>query len=123
MWGGTRQHTEGNQKPCAWIRSSGGKEWSEKREESLREILRNSNFFFFFFLWPHLWLMEVLRLGMESELQLPAYATATAIPYPSCNCDIWCSLWQLLLLNPLKEARDRSHILTDTISDPSPTEP
>ena len=122
--GGTRQLTEGNQKPCAWIRSSGGKEWSEKREESLRENLRNSNFFLFFvFLWPHLWLMNILRPGMESELQLPAYATATAMPYPSCNCDIWCSLWQLLLLNPLKEARDRSHILTDTISDPSPTEP
>ena len=35
-------------------------------------------FFFFFlvFLRPHLWHMEVPRLGAKSELQLPAYTTA-----------------------------------------------
>ena len=33
-----------------------------------------------FFLGPHLWHMEVPSLGVESELQLPAYATATATP-------------------------------------------
>ena len=30
-------------------------------------------FFFPFFLWPHLWHMEVLGLGVKSELQLLAY--------------------------------------------------
>ena len=35
-------------------------------------------FIIFFFLGPHLWHMEVPRLGVKSELQLPAYATATA---------------------------------------------
>ena len=30
------------------------------------------------FLGLHLWHMEVPRLGVQSELQLPAYATATA---------------------------------------------
>ena len=37
-------------------------------------------FFFFFFcsLGPHLWYMEVLRLRVESELQLPACTAATA---------------------------------------------
>ena len=30
----------------------------------------------FLFLGPHLWLMEVPRLEVESELQLPAYVTA-----------------------------------------------
>ena len=39
------------------------------------------SFFFFFFLGPHLWHMEVPRLGAKSEIQLPAYATATA----KCN--------------------------------------
>ena len=36
-------------------------------------------FFFFFcvFLGPHWGQMEVLRLGVESELQLPAYTTVT----------------------------------------------
>ena len=34
--------------------------------------------FFSFFLSPHLQHMEVPRLGVRSELQLPAYSTATA---------------------------------------------
>ena len=34
--------------------------------------------FFFVFLGPHLWHLEVPRLGVESELQLPACTTATA---------------------------------------------
>ena len=38
-------------------------------------------FFFFFlvFLGPHSWHMEVPRLGVKSELQLPTYAAATAM--------------------------------------------
>ena len=31
--------------------------------------------------------MEVPRLGVQSELQLPAYTTATATPDPRCNCE------------------------------------
>ena len=34
--------------------------------------------FFFFFLGPHPQYMEVPRLGVQSELQVPAYTTATA---------------------------------------------
>ena len=34
--------------------------------------------YFSFLLWPHLQHMEVPRLGVELELQLPAYAIATA---------------------------------------------
>ena len=40
-----------------------------------------AGFFFFppfFFLGPHPLHMEAPRLGVESELQLPAYTTATA---------------------------------------------
>ena len=33
--------------------------------------------FFFFFLGPHLQHMEIPRLGVEIELQLPAYTTTT----------------------------------------------
>ena len=36
-----------------------------------------SAFFFFFFSWPNSWHMEVLRLGVKSEPQLLACATAT----------------------------------------------
>ena len=62
--------------------------------------------FSFFFLGPHLQHMEVPRLGVELELQLPAYATAIAMQDPSHICDLYCSAGQHRLLNPLIEARD-----------------
>ena len=66
--------------------------------------------------------MEGPRLGVEFELQLPAYTTATATDTdtdtatldPSCICDLHCSLWQHRILNPLSKARDRTCILMDT---------
>ena len=42
----------------------------------------------FCFLGPHPRHMEVLRLGVELELQLPAYTTATATRDPSCVWDL-----------------------------------
>ena len=39
------------------------------------------------FLGPYPWHMEVPRLGVELELQLPAYTTATATPDLSHVCD------------------------------------
>ena len=68
------------------------------------------DFFFFFFLIlvPHLWRMEVLRLGVKSELQLLAYAAATAARDPSCTCDLHHSLRQRQIFNPLSEVRDRT---------------
>ena len=50
--------------------------------------------------------MVVPRLGVELELQLPAYATATATPDLSCVCNLHHSLWQCWILNPLSKARD-----------------
>ena len=38
--------------------------------------------------------MEVPRLGIELELQLPAYATAAATTNPSHVCDLHRSSWQ-----------------------------
>ena len=51
--------------------------------------------------------MEVPRLGAESELQVPAYTTATAMQDLSCICDLHHSSWQRQILNPLCEARDK----------------
>ena len=69
---------------------------------------------FSLFLWPHLsCILEVPRLGVKSELQLLAYTTATAMPEPSCVCDLHHSLWKRQILNPLSKARDQTHILTD----------
>ena len=63
-------------------------------------------FFFSLFLWLHLWHMEVPRLGVESELQLPAYTTATATPEPSRVFDLHHGSRQRQILNPLSKARD-----------------
>ena len=72
--------------------------------------------YLFWFLGPHPWHMEVPSLGVKLELQLPAYtpATATAPRTPSRICDLHQNVWQCQILNPLGEARDRTHILADT---------
>ena len=57
--------------------------------------------------------MEVPRLGIKLELQLPAYTTATAMPDLSCICNLCCSLHHGWILNPLSKARDRTHIFID----------
>ena len=58
--------------------------------------------------------MEVPGPGIESELQLPAYATATT-PDLSHILDLQRSLWQHQLLNPLSKARDQTCTLLDTM--------
>lgn len=51
-----------------------------------------------------MWLVEIPRLGIELELQLLAYPTATAMPNPNHILDLHHSLLQLQILNPLMEA-------------------
>ena len=55
--------------------------------------------------------MEVPRLGVQLELQLLAYATATSTQDPSCVCDLHHSSQQCQILNPLSEARDQTRNL------------
>ena len=69
-------------------------------------------FIYFVFLGLHLWHIEVPRLGVESELQLLAHATATRDP--SHICDLHRSLWQRWIHNPLSKARDGICILMHT---------
>ena len=52
--------------------------------------------------------MEIPRLGIESELQLPAYVTATAMQDLSHVCDLHHGSQQRRILNPLSEARNRT---------------
>ena len=56
---------------------------------------------------------EVLRLGVQSELQLPAYTRATATWDLSCVFDLLLWLMQHWILNPLSKSRDLIHILMD----------
>ena len=58
--------------------------------------------------------MEVPGLGVESEVQLPACTTATATLDVSHICDLYHSLQQCSIFNPLSEARDQIRILMDT---------
>ena len=55
--------------------------------------------------------MEVPRLGVELELQMLAYTTATATWDPSHVCDLYHSSQQCRILNPLSEARDQTQNL------------
>ena len=48
------------------------------------------------------------------ELQLQAYATATAAQDPSHVSDLHHSSQQHQILDPLSQARDRTYILMDT---------
>ena len=68
---------------------------------------------FFCFLGLHPQHMKVLRLGVESELQLLAYTTDIATDL-SRVCDLHHSSWQCRILNPLSRARDQTCILMDT---------
>ena len=56
---------------------------------------------FCFFLRLHLQHIEFPGLGVESELQLPAYATATAMPDLSHVCNPHHSSRQHWIINPL----------------------
>ena len=58
--------------------------------------------------------MEVPRLRVKSELQRPAYTTATRTEDLSCICDLHHSSQQCRIPNPLSEARDGTCILAAT---------
>jgi len=66
--------------------------------------------------------MEVPRLGVKSKLQLPAYATATAMPDLSLIFNLHHSSRRCRIPNALSEARDGTCVLTETMSCPEPAE-
>ena len=55
--------------------------------------------------------MEGPRLGVESELQLPAYAIGTAMQDQSHVYDLHHSSRQRRILNPLSKAKDQTCVL------------
>ena len=64
-------------------------------------------------LGPHPRHMEVPGLGVQSELLLPAYTTATATPDPSHVCDLHHSSWQCRILNTLSKASNQTYVFMD----------
>ena len=71
-------------------------------------------FCLFVFLGPLPRHMELPRLGVELELQLPACTTATATQDLSGVCDPHHCSRQCRVLNPRSEARDGTCLLMDT---------
>ena len=88
------------------------KDMQNKKYEvcDMRQNKYNICIFFVFlpFLGPLLLHMEVPRLGVEVELQPPAYTRATATRDPRRVCNLHHSSWQRQILNPLSKARDRT---------------
>ena len=87
------------------------REWIRKHQNT---SMQDTVFFFFLIFWgPHLWQMEIPRLGVELELELLAYTTATATRDSSLLCNLHLSSWQCQILNPLSEDRDWTLVLMD----------
>ena len=88
------------------------KEKKKKKSPTLRVLF--FLFSFFSFLGLQLGHMEVPRFGVELELQPLAYTTPTTRPDTSPVCYLHYSSQQRRILNLLREARDRTHVLMDT---------
>ena len=80
---------------------------------SAQEDARTLCTFFFLFRAIPAAVQPVPRLGVELELQLPAYTTAPAMPDLSCVWDLHHSSWQRWILNSLSEAKDWTCVLMD----------
>ena len=82
----------------------------------MEEVREPCGVFFFSpcFLGPHPRHMDISRLVVKLELQLPAYTTGTATWAPRHICNLHHSSRQHQILNPLSEARDGTCILRGT---------
>ena len=78
------------------------------------QCLQGKQIFFFVFLGPHMRPYGSSQASVKSELQLPAYTIATAMPDPSCVCNLHLSSQQNQMFNPLSKARDQTHVFMDT---------
>ena len=70
------------------------------------------NFFFFLFRATPVAYGSSLA-GGESEMQLPSYSTATAMPDLSHIHNLHCNLQQCWIFNPLSKGKDQTCILMD----------
>ena len=89
--------------------------WRVELDDSCGLVL-SFLFCLFVSLGPYPWHMDVPRQGVESKLQLQAYTTATATLDPGCIFDLRHRLQHGQILNSLREARDQTQILMNTMS-------
>ena len=89
------------------IRECSGFKCKKAQEVHWQFQIPRSNFFFFFLLFRATPMhMEVPRLGVQSELQLPAYTTVPATLDPSYICNLHHNSRQRQILNNI-EAESR----------------
>ena len=79
-------------------------------------LLELKTIFFFFFLGPPPRHMDIPRLGVILELQLPACTTTTATLDPSDTFGLHHSLQQCQVLNPLSHNKNSKHIFISNFS-------
>ena len=115
-------YKQGNQGTDLWRIFPGNTE-NDQARFLIQQVQLESQYFdllllllllLFYFLRLQVWHIEVPRLGVESELQPPAYNTATATPGLSYVWDLHHSSWHWQIINTLNETRDQTFILMDT---------
>ena len=104
---------------CAWPEIQPTSQRSRVIADSVapqRELLYHNLFFLVLFVFSELnpQQIEVPRLQVKLELQLLAHTIATTMQELSCICDLHHSSRQPRILNPLRKARDWTHVLMDT---------
>ena len=87
----------------------------KRTSDCVSPLFKTLSFFliYFFMVAPAAYGISQAR-NPESELQLPATVTATAIRDPSLVCDLHHSSRQHWILNPLSGARDRTCVFMAT---------
>ena len=109
---------------CLWDDEAQGAQKSPNWKNACKMLFLfhscKSTFFLFLFSFLFVFLrlllqhMEVPRLGVKLELQLPAYTSPVAMPDLSPICNLHHSSQQHRSFHPLSEARDGACLLTDT---------
>ena len=87
---------------------------SHREENAILFFLSLFFFVLFCFIGLHWQHVEVLSLGVHSEMLLQACTTAIAIQDTSHICGLHHSSQQCQILNPLSKARDGTQVLMDT---------
>ena len=98
-------------RPQWWEGGICGKLWADSQQQPLCWVF----FFFFFFTFRATFVAYgCSQAKVKLELQLLAYTTATAMPDLSRVYKLHHSSQQCWIFNPLRKARDRTHILMVT---------
>ena len=72
--------------------------------------------FFWFFMVPPMAYGSSQAKGSIGAIAAGLHTTPRTMPDPKCICDLRCSLWQQQIPDPLREVRDRTQILIESLT-------